>query len=37
MVIESSYEEYLTVLLFQIEKQTAFKSYFTEITEIING
>ena len=31
MVIEGRYEQYLTVLLFQIERYTAFRSYFTKV------
>ena len=37
MVIEARYESYLTVLLFQIEKWTAFRSYFTEFSEEVDG
>jgi hypothetical protein len=37
MVIEARYEYYLTVLLFQIEKWTAFRSYFTDFSETVEG
>ena len=37
MVIEANYEQFLSVLLYQIENESSFRSYFTEFSEAVDG